>query len=107
MAPGAYAEQLIVEQSLTFPVPNGLAPEIAALTEPMAIGWHPVRRGEVRSKFPHPRYSKVIVYSSIMTENQPETSGSDESGRLLKHLGAQAHSQLLGIIGIHGSVIRW
>ena len=47
MAPGAYAEQLLVEQSLTFPVPNGLAPEIAALTEPLAVGWHAVRRGEV------------------------------------------------------------
>jgi threonine dehydrogenase-like Zn-dependent dehydrogenase len=47
MAPGAYAEQLLVEQSLTFPVPNGLTPEIAALTEPMAVGWHAVRRGEV------------------------------------------------------------
>ena len=47
MAPGAYAEQLLVEQSLTFPVPNGLSPEIAALTEPMAVGWHAVRRGEV------------------------------------------------------------
>jgi threonine dehydrogenase-like Zn-dependent dehydrogenase len=47
MAPGAYAEQLLVEQSLTLAVPNGLAPEIAALTEPMAVGWHAVRRGEV------------------------------------------------------------
>ena len=47
LAPGAYAEQLLVEQSLTFPVPNGLAPEIAALTEPMAVGWHAVRRGDV------------------------------------------------------------
>ena len=47
MAPGAYAEQLLVEQSLTFAVPNGLPPETAALTEPMAVGWHAVRRGEV------------------------------------------------------------
>ncbi len=47
MAPGAYAQQLLVERSLTFAVPNGLAPEIAALTEPMAVGWHAVRRGEV------------------------------------------------------------
>ncbi len=47
MAPGAYAEQLLVEQSLAIPVPNGLAPEVAALTEPMAVGWHAVRRGEV------------------------------------------------------------
>ncbi|OBH16099.1 zinc-binding dehydrogenase [Mycobacterium sp. E3247] len=48
MAPGAYAEQLLVEQSLTFAVPNGLSPQIAALTEPMAVAWHAVRRGEVK-----------------------------------------------------------
>jgi threonine dehydrogenase-like Zn-dependent dehydrogenase len=46
-APGAYAEQVVVEQSLAFPVPNGLAPDVAALTEPMAVGRHAVRRGEV------------------------------------------------------------
>lgn len=46
-APGAYAEQLVVEESLMMPVPNGLSPEVAALTEPMAVAWHAVRRGEV------------------------------------------------------------
>ena len=46
-APGAYAEQLLVEESLMMPVPNGLAPDLAALTEPMAVAWHAVRRGEV------------------------------------------------------------
>jgi threonine dehydrogenase-like Zn-dependent dehydrogenase len=46
-APGAYAEQLVVEQSLALPVPNGLPPDKAALTEPMAVGWHAVQRGEV------------------------------------------------------------
>jgi threonine dehydrogenase-like Zn-dependent dehydrogenase len=46
-APGAYAEQVLVEQSLAFAVPNGLSPELAALTEPMAVAWHAVRRGEV------------------------------------------------------------
>jgi threonine dehydrogenase-like Zn-dependent dehydrogenase len=46
-APGAYAEHMVVEQALTFAVPNGLAPEAAALTEPMAVAWHAVRRGEV------------------------------------------------------------
>jgi threonine dehydrogenase-like Zn-dependent dehydrogenase len=49
-APGAYAEQVLVEESLMLPVPNGLSPELAALTEPMAIGWHAVRRGEVGKK---------------------------------------------------------
>ena len=46
-APGAYAEQVVVEQALTFPVPNGLSPDLSALTEPMAVAWHAVRRGEV------------------------------------------------------------
>jgi len=46
-APGAYAEQVLVEESLMLPVPNGLAPEVSALTEPMAIGWHAVQRSEI------------------------------------------------------------
>jgi threonine dehydrogenase-like Zn-dependent dehydrogenase len=49
-APGAYAEQVIVEESMMLPVPNGLSPELAALTEPLAIGWHAVRRGELTKK---------------------------------------------------------
>ncbi len=49
-APGAYAEQLLAQESLMLPVPNGLAPDVAALTEPMAVGWHAVRRGEVGRK---------------------------------------------------------
>ena len=49
-APGAYAEQVVVEESLIFPIPNGLRPELGALTEPMAVAWHAVRRGEVKKK---------------------------------------------------------
>lgn len=49
-APGGYAEQMVVEQSMTLPVPNGLSTEAAALTEPMAVAWHAVRRGEVRKR---------------------------------------------------------
>ncbi|HEX4466058.1 MAG TPA: zinc-binding dehydrogenase [Solirubrobacteraceae bacterium] len=49
-APGAYAEQIVVEESLMLPVPNGLAPELGALTEPMAVGLHAVNRGEVRKR---------------------------------------------------------
>jgi threonine dehydrogenase-like Zn-dependent dehydrogenase len=46
-APGAYAEQLLVQESMMLPVPNGLDAEVAALTEPLAVAWHAVRRGEV------------------------------------------------------------
>lgn len=49
-APGAYAEQVVAQEPLMMPVPNGLAPEIAALTEPMAVAWHAVQRGEVRRR---------------------------------------------------------
>jgi threonine dehydrogenase-like Zn-dependent dehydrogenase len=38
---------LLVEESLMMPVPNGLKPDAAALTEPLAVAWHAVRRGEV------------------------------------------------------------
>jgi len=46
-APGAYAEQLVVQESMMLAVPNGLPPDVAALTEPMAVALHAVRRGEV------------------------------------------------------------
>ena len=46
-APGAYAEQLLVQESMMLAVPNGLDPAVAALTEPLAVAWHAVRRGEV------------------------------------------------------------
>jgi threonine dehydrogenase-like Zn-dependent dehydrogenase len=46
-APGAYAEQMLVEESLMMPVPADLSTDAAALTEPMAVGWHAVRRGDV------------------------------------------------------------
>jgi len=51
-APGGYAEQVRTQASLTFAVPNGLAPATAALTEPMAVALHAVRRGEVSSRQP-------------------------------------------------------
>ena len=46
-APGGYAEQTLVEESLTIPVPNGLSTELATLTEPMAVGLHAVRRSQI------------------------------------------------------------
>ena len=46
-APGAYAERVIVEEALMMTVPNGLAPDLSALTEPLAVGWHAVNRSEI------------------------------------------------------------
>jgi len=50
LAPGGYAEQVLVQAAMTFPVPNGLSVDIAALTEPMAVALHAVRRGEVKKR---------------------------------------------------------
>jgi threonine dehydrogenase-like Zn-dependent dehydrogenase len=46
-APGGYAEQVLAEASMSFVVPNGLAPDVAVLTEPMAVALHAVRRSEI------------------------------------------------------------
>jgi len=47
-APGAYAEQVLVQESMMVPVPNGLSVDRAALTEPMAVALHAVNRSEIK-----------------------------------------------------------
>ncbi len=47
---GGYAERMLLQESMLVPVPNGLSSEMAALTEPMAVGWHAVRRSEIKKK---------------------------------------------------------
>ena len=49
-APGAYAELVVVEESMMLALPNGLPAEIAVLTEPMAIALHAVNRAEVKKR---------------------------------------------------------
>lgn len=46
-APGAYAEYVLVSEDATMPVPAGVDPDLAALTEPLAVAHHAVRRGSV------------------------------------------------------------
>ena len=49
-ATGAYAERMILQESALVPVPNGLSADMAALTEPMAVGWHAICRSEIKQK---------------------------------------------------------
>lgn len=49
-ATGAYAERMLLQESALVAVPNGLSSDMAALTEPMAVGWHAVRRSEIAKK---------------------------------------------------------
>ncbi len=49
-ATGGYAEQVVVNESVTFEVPDGVSPDHAAMTEPLAVALHAVNRGEVKAK---------------------------------------------------------
>jgi threonine dehydrogenase-like Zn-dependent dehydrogenase len=45
--PGGFAEQILLTESLMLEVPNGLEADVAALTEPMAVGAHGVARAQL------------------------------------------------------------
>jgi len=46
--PGGYAEYMRLTEALLLEVPNGLATEHAALTEPMAVGLHAVQKARLQ-----------------------------------------------------------
>ena len=43
VVPGGYSQNMVLTESMLLAVPNGLATQHAALTEPMAVGLHAVR----------------------------------------------------------------
>jgi threonine dehydrogenase-like Zn-dependent dehydrogenase len=45
---GGFAERAAVPAHLVFPLPDGLSLDEAALAEPIAVGYHAVRRGELQ-----------------------------------------------------------
>jgi len=45
---GGYAERMLLSAPLLIPIPNGLGPRHAALTEPMAVGLHAVNKSGVQ-----------------------------------------------------------
>jgi threonine dehydrogenase-like Zn-dependent dehydrogenase len=47
--PGGYGELMVLSGAMVLPVPNGLATEYAAMTEPMAVGLHAVNKGRMES----------------------------------------------------------
>lgn len=48
-APGAYAERVLVQESMMLPIPDGVSDSMAALAEPLAQALHAVRRSEIKS----------------------------------------------------------
>lgn len=47
LVPGGYAEEMVLFEPLLLPVPAGLPTEFAALTEPMAVGYHAVQMSRI------------------------------------------------------------
>ena len=45
--PGALAEMMVLQEALLLPVPDGLTPEMAALTEPLSVGEHAVAKAGI------------------------------------------------------------
>src|ERR1700738_4544087 len=45
--PGGYGEYMRLMESFLLEVPNGLSTEYAALTEPMAVGYHAVQKARL------------------------------------------------------------
>lgn len=45
--PGGYSDQMLLSPEALVPIPNGLDPTIAALTEPMAVGLHAVNESSI------------------------------------------------------------
>jgi len=45
--PGGYGELMVLNEMMLLEVPNGLSTERAALTEPMAVGYHAVEKGQL------------------------------------------------------------
>jgi threonine dehydrogenase-like Zn-dependent dehydrogenase len=48
--PGGFAEQMLLTEAMILPVPNGLATDKAALTEPFAVGAHAVAKARMEPK---------------------------------------------------------
>lgn len=51
-SPGGYGERMVLQEAALIPVPEGLAPRLAALTEPLAVGEHAVSLADVQPGWP-------------------------------------------------------
>ncbi len=49
-APGGYGEYMVLSEALLLPVPGDLPSHIAALIEPMAVGWHAVQKARLEKE---------------------------------------------------------
>ena len=45
--PGGYSERIVINEMMSIKVPNGLSAELAAMTEPLAVGVHAVEKSRI------------------------------------------------------------
>ena len=45
--PGGYSERIVINEMMNIKVPNGLSAELAAMTEPLAVGVHAVEKSRI------------------------------------------------------------
>src|SRR5215216_2617474 len=69
---GAYAERMLLSEALLLEVPNGLAAEHAALTEPLAVGVPCARRKARRRRG---RRSRTLAALCNMGRARPDVAG--------------------------------
>jgi len=48
--PGGYSERIIANEMMSIKVPNGLSHELAAMTEPLAVGVHAVAKSNIKQR---------------------------------------------------------
>ena len=58
---GAFAERLAIPERNVLPIPDNLPYEKAALTEPLACGWHAVRLAQQLAQVPLEQASAVVL----------------------------------------------
>jgi threonine dehydrogenase-like Zn-dependent dehydrogenase len=76
--PGGYCERMLLDPGALLPVPNGLDPRLAALTEPLAVGLHAVNQSSVAEGAPRPAIvigagpvGLSVIASLALTGTQP------------------------------------
>jgi threonine dehydrogenase-like Zn-dependent dehydrogenase len=95
--PGGYCERMLLDPGALLPVPNGLDPRLAALTEPLAVGLHAVNQSSLGDGPPRPAIvigagpvGLSVIASLALTGAQPIVA-SDFSPRrraLAEEMGA-------------------
>jgi threonine dehydrogenase-like Zn-dependent dehydrogenase len=52
VVPGGFSEYMLLNEAMMVPVPEGVNADLAALTEPMAVGYHAVNKANLTGKEP-------------------------------------------------------